>query len=271
MDWIWLYRNDRSYLLLPAWRDQGVIAAFTARTGGVSTGPYESLNLGLHVGDRESLVLANRETVAHDLGFALEQMVCCEQVHGSRVAVVKAEDAGRGAKVYRESLPGFDAMVTDCPGIFLTEFYADCIPLYFFDPVRRAVGLAHSGWKGTIGGVAQATVATMQDAFGCRLENISAFIGPGIGPECFAVDQDRLGLVERAFTFSREIIYPNEGNGHVWDLPLTNRMILRQRGLKPENISGCNICTACHQDQFFSYRGARGITGRMAAVIGLQD
>lgn len=271
MNWEWKQQNDLRYLILPEWNEQGVVTAFTTRTGGLSTGSFQSLNMGLHVGDEKDLVIANRSIVCHSLGFDLKQMVCCEQVHGNGVVVVDNQDAGRGSNSHSDSLPGYDAMITNCPGIFLTEFYADCIPLYFFDPEQRVIGLAHSGWKGTALRIADATIATMKNHFRCQLRDIQVFIGPGIGPECFYIDEQRRSLVERLFTFSNEIIYPNNENRYIWDLHLSNLLILKQSGIPEDNITAFHICTACNPDWFFSYRGSGGHTGRMSAVIGLLE
>ena len=271
MKWEWREQGPVNYLTLPEWNKQGVVTGFTSRAGGFSNGPFRSLNLGLHVGDDPDLVIANRELVSHSLGFAPERMVCCEQVHSNGVMVVHRDHAGRGANNQDDVLPGCDAMVTNCPWIFLTEFYADCYPLYFFDPGKRVIGLAHSGWKGTALRIAEAVINVISHDFGCRLRDIQVFIGPGIGPLCFGIDDDRKSQVERLFTFSDKIIYPNNENQYVWDLELTNRLIVKQSGIPEDNITSCHLCTACNQERFFSYRGSGGHTGRMAAVLGLID
>lgn len=271
MNWNLFRKNERQYICVPEWSANGVTSAFTTRFGGLGSVPYESLNLGLHVGDDEKTVTANRSLVANDLGFDLHDMVCAEQVHGNRVAVVGDKDRGRGTLQYCDALSGFDAMVTNCPGIFLTEFYADCIPLYFFDPVRRAVGLAHSGWKGTVLGIAAATLNTMRELYESDASDIEVFIGPGVGPECYIIDDRRKAEVERVFTFAEQIIYPIDKQGYKWDLHTTNHLLLRELGIRENHILTCQLCTSCHQDLFFSYRADGGTTGRMAAILGLID
>ncbi|NLW63969.1 MAG: peptidoglycan editing factor PgeF [Syntrophomonadaceae bacterium] len=271
MNWEWKPHGSLSFLELPGWNELGVIAAFTARNGGFSAGPFKSLNLGLHVGDNPELVMANRDLVGRSLGFGLDRMVCCEQVHGREVAVVNRRHAGRGAYSLDDALKGCDAMVTNTSGVFLTAFFADCFPLYFFDPVKRVVALAHSGWKGTALRIAEATLKVMKSEFGCRSKDILVFIGPGIGPECFGINAQRKNQVEGLFTFSDKIIYSYNENRFVWDLELTNRLILKESGIPEENIESCHLCTSCHQDQFFSYRASGGRTGRMAAVLSLLE
>lgn len=271
MSWEWKQRGSLSFLELPGWSELGVTAAFTSRNGGFSTGPFTSLNLGLHVGDDPELVIANRELVGKSLGFELNRMVCCDQVHGREVAVVERRHAGRGAFSLDDALKGYDAMVTNSPGVFLTAFFADCFPLYFFDPVKRVIALAHSGWKGTALRIAEAALKVMASEFGCRLHDVRVFIGPGIGPECFEIDEQRKSQVEGLFTFSDDIIYSYNENRMVWDLELTNRLILKESGIPEDNIESCHLCTGCRRDRFFSYRASGGHTGRMAAVLGLLE
>jgi YfiH family protein len=271
MMWDQVERHGLQQIVVPEWERQGVVHAFTTRTGGFSRGNFDSLNLGLHVGDDPETVIANRRLVTDSLGIDLTATVTAEQVHGNRVAVVTSRDQGRGAESYQDSIPGCDALICDQPGVILMEFFADCIPVYFFDPVKRAVGLAHCGWKGTVQGMAARTALAMAGAYGCRPGDIQVFIGPGIGPECYQIDEDRKDRVEQVFTFTDRIIYPLEKRQYRWDLKLTNRLVLQELGIPEENISTCGLCTNCHRDSFFSYRGANGTTGRMAALIGLRD
>lgn len=272
MEWYWQERGGLKWLKMRDWERKGVTAAFTTRVGGQSSGPYDSLNLGLHVGDDPEVVIANREMMVGELGFSLDRMVCAEQVHGNQVAVLDLTKAGRGSRDYHDSLSGFDGLVTDTPGLFLTAFFADCIPVYFFDPRLRVVALAHSGWKGTVGQVAINTLQTMVTQFKCRIQDILVFIGPGIGAECYLIDEARMHRVEQVFTFSRRILYSNiKGQGWEWDLKETIRLGLFEAGVPETNIDNCHLCTACNTELFFSYRVACGRpTGRMAAIIGLE-
>jgi hypothetical protein len=195
-------------------------------------------------------------------------MVCCEQVHGNSVVVVGKKEQGRGALDYKTSLPGYDAMVCRTPGIMLTTFYADCIPIYLFDPDHRVVAIAHSGWKGTMGRIAVHTLRVMQKEFGCSPNNTEVFIGPGIGSCCFIIGGDLVKQVKKEFC-GLEGILNYKLNKYTWDLPLTNRRMLEEEGVRPENIIDCRLCTSCNQEVFFSYRREEGKTGRMAAAIGL--
>jgi len=256
------------YITLPRWRRQGVSMGFSTRSGGISLAPYDSLNLALHVGDNYNNVIENRSRYLDLFAFTLENMVCCEQIHGNVVAVVGKGEQGRGAIDKSGGLAGVDAMVCATPGIMLTTFYADCIPVYLFDPLQRVVAIAHSGWKGTMGRIAGETLRVMEKEFGSSPRHVEAFIGPGIGRCCFFIGEDLAHRVKEEFVGLDGIL--NCGRkGYTWDLHLTNRLILQEIGVKPDNIIECNLCTACNRESFFSYRRDQGKTGRMAAVIAL--
>lgn len=266
--WIWQKEQKIDYITIPHWREQGVIMAFSARHGGVSPPPFQSLNMGLHVEDRAELVLANRKRLLDLWDLGLQQLVCCQQIHGSQVVCVSQEMTGLGAKDYSTSIPDMDAMTTDHAGIILATFYADCLPVFFFDPQKRVVGIAHSGWKGTMGRIVSNTVNTMVQVYGSKAENLEVFIGPGIGPCCFQVQADLAKKVTAAFPEFDVIMDRNREI--FWDLSLTNFKILCQAGVDPHKIMDCGICTSCNTDSFFSHRRENGETGRMMAAIGLQ-
>lgn len=240
-------------------------SAVTERAGGVSGSPYASLNLGLHVGDVAEKVIENRRRAAQSLGFRLEQMVCAEQIHGSAVAVAGPEMAGRGATASSDALPGVDALVTDTPGLLLTLFYADCVPVLLADPVRRVVAAAHAGWKGIVAGVVENTIMAMQSAFRTEAVDIVAQVGPGIGSCCFDVGH------EVAIRFPSPVVTdgPEEGKARI-DLSAAVVFRLAAAGVATTNISVRSECTSCLPERFFSYRRDNGITGRMAAMIGIR-
>ncbi|ANS75101.1 multicopper polyphenol oxidase [Paenibacillus yonginensis] len=257
-------------------------AGFTGRGGGVSEPPYGSLNLALHVGDRPEDVLENRRRLALALGFEPEALTCGEQTHGSRVAVVTADDRGRGRLDRESAFQETDGLVTDVPGILLTSFYADCVPLYFFDPVHRAVGLAHAGWKGTVAEIAAEVVKTMQETYGTETEQLLAAIGPSIGESAYEVDdkvmQHVWPLLEQLGNDSgnrNEAVHPykESPNDGRWLLNLKelNRMIMIKAGIMPSHIECTGWCTSTHVEIFFSHRKENGKTGRMASFIGLKE
>lgn len=244
------------------WLTHGV----TLRTGGVSVGPYESLNLGLHVGDDPARVRANRSRAAESLGFGLDAMICAEQVHRSAVEVVGAAERGRGSTGLGNAIPGADALATDTPGVLLALFYADCLPVLFADSVHRAVAVAHAGWRGLVGGVIENTLTTMREAFGTNPADVSAAIGPGIGPCCFEVGS------EVAAHFLPEFVTPGAGGANLRvDLAAEAARRLAASGVLSANVSACSECTSCVPAHWFSHRRDQGRTGRMGALIGIRS
>ncbi|MDI6710593.1 MAG: peptidoglycan editing factor PgeF [Thermoanaerobacterales bacterium] len=254
-------------LYLPFAGLEGIIAGFTTRHGGCSEGPYATLNLGLHVGDEPRRVLANRATLGETLGYDPEKAVCAAQVHGTRVAVVGKKEAGNGAMAVDDALPGIDGLVTTAPGLPLLAFFADCVPLFLYDPVRRAAALIHAGWRGTAGHIAETAVKVMKEECGCRPEDLWAVIGPSIGPCCYRVGN------ETAARFGEgPLPYLVPADGGTWRLDLweANRRHLLAAGLAEGRIAVAGLCTACHHETLFSYRAGRGTTGRMAGLVMLE-
>ncbi len=240
-----------------SWLSHGV----TERTGGVSLTPFTSLNLGLHVGDAAEIVCRNRERVATAVGLNLTRMVCAEQVHGSQVAVITGNDAGRGATTTESAISGVDALVTGESDLLLTLFFADCLPVLLADTERHVVAVAHAGWRGLIGGVLENTLERMAQQFGSRPQSVIAAIGPGVSPCCFEVG------AEVAAHFPTSLIH-RQGNEkpHV-DLPGAARLRLIDAGIPADRIDGADLCTTCYTERFFSHRREQGRTGRMGAFI----
>lgn len=267
--WQMKTKGSLKYITVPAWDRAGVRTAFSTRQGGSSPDPYASLNLGLHVGDQKENVIANRTLLLAGLGARAADMVCCEQVHGAEVARVGAGEAGCGAFDLSTAIAGCDAMICNEPGVNLAAFFADCFPVYIFDPRRRVVALAHAGWKGTMQRIAARTVGAMTEHYGCRVQDMEVFIGPGIGPCCFEIGHEVAQKVKAELP-GRDLLR-NENGRLTWDLARTNFRLLEEIGISADQIDICGLCTACHRDLFFSYRRDSGLTGRMAAVIALQE
>jgi YfiH family protein len=218
--------------------------------------------------------LSNRETLARVLGVPLKRMVGCQQVHGSAVAVVGPEDAGRGMSPEAPSVQGADAMVTDCRGLYLMALSADCPPVVLYDPVRRAIGLAHSGWKGTVARIAANTVEAMVDNFGSEPDDIVAAIGPGIGPCCYEVGPNVVEAVESAFFGAWDPPDPlleKRDGGTYFNLWGGIQRALLEAGLRPESVSVERVCTADNPVVFYSHRGEKGLCGLFGAVVGINE
>lgn len=255
-----------AYLYHPWTRQPGLVHAILTRHGGVSRPPYATLNLGLAVGDDPAAVEANHARVCTALGIDAGRLVKCHLVHGHAIHVVTAADAGQW-------LGRADGMVTAAAGVFLTMRFADCVPILLHDPQRRAVGVAHAGWRGTLQAVAGAVVRTMVEALGCVPGDITAVIGPSIGPCCYEVGADVISAVgavlppsDSATLFRRR--RRNGGAAH-FDIWEANRRQLLAAGAG--RVLTMGLCTACHSDQFFSHRAENGRTGRFGAVIGYLD
>ncbi|WP_322905094.1 peptidoglycan editing factor PgeF [Paenibacillus campi] len=258
-----------------AWR-QGIQAGFTGRRGGMSTAPYDSFNLAYHVEDEADAVLANRRLLCQQIGFDSQGWVCGEQVHSNHIACVTADDAGRGWSDRSSAFQETDGLITDVPGILLTSFYADCVPLYFTDTVRRVVGLAHAGWKGTVANIAGEMIRTMEQQYGSKVADIHTAIGPSIGMQQYEVDQR---VMEHVDVWTAKLAgngqlptYAKLGApGKTWlDLKQLNRELMIFAGIQPQHIEISRWCTYERHDLFFSYRADGGVTGRMASWAGIE-
>lgn len=253
----------------PDWPLHVVRGLFSFRHGGVSTGDYHSLNVGLHVGDRPDCVIQNRRLCADQLGSTLDEWVVAEQVHGTTVAVVDEGQAGRGAYDATSAVAGADALVTDVPGITLVVMAADCVPLLFFDRRRRAVAAAHSGWKGTVGHIAQRVIETMARTYGTDPADVEVWLGPSIRRCCYEVSDAVAQPVMREF--GKAYLIPRfNAPGKYW-LSLQSCICkdLVDAGVPPSQIVDCGVCTSCQSTRLFSHRADAGRTGRQLAAIRL--
>ncbi|WP_203114379.1 peptidoglycan editing factor PgeF [Alicyclobacillus sp. TC] len=264
------YQRNHQFWIFPDIFPAIVKAAFTFRLGGVSHPPFESLNMGLHVSDSPDHVVENRRLVAQRFGIPLEKFVFAEQVHGHRVEVVGAKDAGSGAFGQDTAVTGADALVTAEKDLALAILVADCVPVLLFDPISGVIAAVHSGWKGTAEQIVQCTLAVMQQHFATQAQQVYAVLGPSIRRCCYEVDE----RVRNAFspTFPDTIFSPSQRPGHyMLSLQHAIRYSLLKYGVRAERIQDTGVCTACRTDVLFSYRAERGQTGRMLAAIAIQS
>jgi len=260
-----------AYLSMPFFDRTGLtVSAFSTRTGGFSLPPYHGLNLAFHVGDDWVNVVENRRLLCQALGLRLESLVSGNQVHGDEIAVVKRQHLGRGSLDMIGALPDTDGLICIEPEIPLAAFFADCVPIFLFDPVRRAIGLAHAGWKGTVLEVARKTLQKMQDAFSTKPSDCLAAIGPSVGPCCYEVDKPVLDMVKQHLTYAGEIIQPLSSEKGMLNLWQANALAMQKAGIAADSIFVGGLCTSCHTQMFFSHRKERGRTGRMAALFMLK-
>ncbi len=246
----------------------GLIAGFTTKNGGVSEGAYETLNMGLHVADDEKKVLENRRILSDELNIPLHRWICGEQVHGTKVHPAGTEDAGKGSISYDSSISNVDGLiVNEVDSILATAFFADCVPLFFADPTTRIAGIAHAGWKGTVGQIAWEMVQELKKA-GASLEDLKVVIGPCISKENYVVDDVVIShlTAKQKLKFTEEIS-PNQ---YLIDLKELNVDILVQSGVFRHNIEITKYCTLQDEKLFFSHRRDNGKTGRMLGFIGFE-
>ena len=259
------------YMTFDCYQGQGVVAAVSCRTGGVSEPPFSSLNMGFHTGDDADAVRENRRRYFEALGLSASRLVSGNQVHGTYIYKVTEKDAGRGALTMETAIPACDGFMTDEKDIPITMNYADCTPLFFYDPVKRAIALSHGGWRGTAGNIAALTVAKMEKNYGSKRKDILCVIGPAIGLECFEVGEEVVEEFYKLFN-EKEIsrLAVKKANGkYLFDLHNANRRLLEKAGIPADHIEDCGLCTYCHDDLFYSYRRSGGKTGRHMAVMAL--
>lgn len=240
----------------------------SGRLGGVSKQPFSSLNVALHTGDSDEDVIANRKLFCQAIGIHPNDIVTAQQLHTDTIGVVVEESMGKGAKNYNDAIPATDALITNVPGIPLMLFFADCVPVLIVDPVQRAVGAVHAGWRGTVEKIAQKTVIAMQANFGTNPEDCLIGIAPSIGPCCYEVDEVVINQLKSQFKNWEHLVRAVNDKWYL-DLWKANYVQLEEIGVNNDNIVVSGVCTACNHELFFSYRKENGSTGRMGAAISL--
>ncbi|MFC5703582.1 peptidoglycan editing factor PgeF [Cohnella faecalis] len=251
-------------LVLESWSGpdfEGVTAGFTTR---------HAANTALHVGDNPLDVVRSRLDVADSLGWDFSSWTCAEQVHGVRVHHVQSGDVGRGRESRESAIPEADALITNESNVLLAMYFADCVPLYFYDPTTGALGLAHAGWKGTVADIAAHTVRRLQETFGVEPAQLYAAIGPSIGECCYEVDEAVLSHIRplAAEAGANDVLYGESGGRARIDLKQMNRHLMIKAGILPSRIEISKWCTGCRTDLFFSHRAEKGHTGRMMSWLG---
>jgi YfiH family protein len=253
-------KNGLRYFTFSSLEAAGVGHAVFTRRGGASLAPFDSLNLGSSVGDDPEAVAENRRRALAVCGRTPASVPELHQVHSSRIVRARDRDVVFPAPA--------DGAVTDSPDDTLWLRFADCVPILLYDPVRRAAGLAHAGWKGTAAKAGAAAVAALRAHFGSRPADVLAGIGPCIGPDHYAVGDDVVASIRSAFGPAAEGFFIRHESGLRLDLPAANEFTLREAGV--ERIEQAGICTACHTEDWFSHRAERGRTGRFGALMWLE-
>lgn len=261
------------YLTFPMLEKNGIVVhGFSTRLGGVSREHLFSMNLGFDRGDEEENVRENFRRIAASIGFSTEELVLSQQMHTTNVQMVTESDRGRGI-TKPLGWTDIDGLITNVPGIVLATFCADCVPLFFVDPVKRAVGLSHSGWRGTVGKIGKITVDAMVREYGSSPEDILAAVGPSICQECYEVSEDVILEFRKSYEerFWDSICYAKENGKYQLNLWRANELVFLESGILPEHISITDICTCCNPGLLYSHRASKGMRGNMAAFLGIRE
>lgn len=277
------YKNERQifreiekevpYLEYPLLTDTKIVHhGFSTRLGGVSQGCYASLNLSFTRGDDEAAVRENYHRIAKSIGVKCENMVLSQQTHTTNVRVVTEKDKGKGI-VKPLDYTDVDGMVTNIHGICLVTFYADCVPLYFVDPVQKAIGLSHSGWRGTVGKIGKETIRKMEEQYGSDPKDILAAVGPSICKDCYEVSEDVILEFQKNFKerYWKDLFYRKENGKYQLDLWKANEIIFKESGILPEHIAVTNVCTHCNSEILYSHRTSGDRRGNLAAFLALKE
>lgn len=257
--------QDFEYITFPLLEKyDDLLQGFTTRKGGVSKGAYESMNIGFSTEDSRENVKRNIEIMAERLDINVEDIVRTNQSHTCNIKYVNEEYKGR---VFESSaFKDVDGIYTDKRNLALMSLHADCTPIFFYDPVKRIIGLAHAGWRGTLLNIAGKMVRAIKSDFNSDAIDIKAAIGPSLGSCCFEVDKDVAELFlsedkkfEKYMKIGKTKYYFN-----LWEI---NKYLLMKEGISEENIEISGICTKCNNDLFFSHRGQKGKRGLMAGIL----
>ena len=265
-------KNHVPYIQFKNLSATGIVKhGFSTRKGGVSTGIFSSMNLNFKRGDDPDAVMENYRRMAAALNMRVEDMVLSDQTHTTNVRVVTEEDRGKGI-LKPQDYSDVDGMITNVPGIVLVTSYADCVPLYFVDPGRKAIGLSHSGWKGTVGHIGQKTVWKMHEVYGSEPKDIVAAIGPSICQSCYEISDDVAEAFRANFTADEAAdILLEKGNGkYQLDLWKANEIVLLEAGIQKEKLQITDICTRCNPEYLFSHRIMGNERGNLAAFLGIR-
>lgn len=256
----------------PLLEETGIVEhCFTTRLGGVSKGVCSSLNLSFSRGDDPEAVMENYRRLGNAFGKKPDDFVCTDQTHTTNIRKVGIAECGYGV-TKEKPYTDVDGLITDEPGVILSTFYADCVPLYFVDPTNKAIGLSHSGWRGTVGRMGQKTLEAMGEAFGTKPEDVIAAIGPSICQDCYEISEEVAKHFYKEFEGHGDEILINKGNGkYQLDLWETNEIVLLEAGILPEHLAVTNICTCCNADVLFSHRASHGKRGNLGAFLMLKE
>lgn len=261
-------KNSVQYLTYNSLSKIGFINhGFSTRKGGVSTGEFTSMNLSFGRGDPEENVIQNYKLFCKAAGFDYNTLVASAQDHNTNVRRVTKQEAGIG--IFRpKDMQSVDAIVTGEPGVTLVTYYADCTPLFFVDTAKKVIGLAHGGWRGTVGRIGEKVIQKMGEWFGSDPADILCAVGPAISRCCYEVDEPCANEFLKLNSLDTARFVTSTGGGkYMVDLLETNRQILVSAGVKPEHITLSDLCTKCNSDLLWSHRATNGKRGTLCAFL----
>lgn len=265
-------KNGVPYFVFKNLENTGLVRhGFSTRLGGVSEGFLSSMNLSFTRGDDPEKVRENFRRMGTAIGFETKDLVLSDQTHTANVRRVTEADRGKGfdkEKDYTDT----DGLITNVPGLMLVTIYADCVPLYFVDPVHKAIGLSHSGWKGTVHRMGKATLERMAEEFGTCPEDVQAAIGSSICQDCYEVSEDVAEAFMNEFADHQDdqLVYRKDNGKYQLNLWRANELVLLEAGIRPEYLTITNVCTCCNHELLFSHRASHGQRGNLGAFLGLK-
>lgn len=265
-------QNGVSFLTFPCYEELDFIRhSFSTKLGGVSKNEFASMNLSFNRGDPDENVLENYRRLCAAVGYDFHKLVASAQDHHTVVRRVTSKEAGIGITKPRD-LQSVDGLITNEPGVVLVTYYADCTPLYFVDPVKKAIGLSHAGWRGTVAEMGRCTVEAMVKEFGTDPKDIIAAIGPSIGQCCYEVDDPVVNAIRKLDYIPEEAVLEPKDNGrfqlNLWEL---NKRIIAHAGVPEEQIHFGGVCTRCHSDLLYSHRVMGVQRGGLAAMLSIKE
>ena len=260
--------DSLEYLTFPMLENLNMVKHLVStRSGGVSKGHLGTLNLSFTRGDAPENVLENYRRIADVLGCEVGDMVASDQTHTTNIRLVTEADKGKGILVSKDYMD-VDGLITNVPGVVLVTYYADCVPLFVVDPVKRAIGLAHSGWRGTVDRMGAVVIKSMEEHFGSKPVDLYVAIGPSICRDCYEVSEEV--ALQFIAEFGERVVTPGKAPGkYQLDLWLSNQMIFEQAGIPVSQIQVTDVCTCHNGDYLFSHRATGGKRGNIAAFLSI--
>lgn len=265
-------KNGVVFLTWPALKETGIVLhGFSTRLGGVSRDHLSSLNLSYTRGDDPENVNENYRRISEAIGFSVNSIVTSDQTHTTNIRCVTREDCGSGITRPRD-FHDIDGLITDDSGVTLATFYADCVPLYFVDPIHHAIGLSHSGWRGTVSQMAAKTIEAMGKSYGTDPKDLITAIGPSICQDCYEVSEDVIEAFRDSYppALWPKLYTAKSNRKYQLNLWAANQYQLQNAGVLPENIHLPNLCTCCNPELLYSHRASKGRRGNLAAFLCLK-